>query len=740
MDKPQTVQGDLNHLPTALQPLQALPNWVLWKWEFLRVEDGEEKWTKVPYQPNDRKAATTISNTWSSYRDCVTAFNRGGFDGLGLCLLGSGFAAFDVDKCRDKETGDLKSNSWNLLERCDSYAEVTPSGTGIRIIGLSNGGEKRHKKYPVGDGVSVEIYRKAERYITITGLPLDHYDKPLVNVDDAIDEVYSEGEAQRNGETVVSSGLEDDGPLPDRLVELLQTEDLGSGNPHGKYASQSELLFAFLTGCARARVSRSLARDACLEAGYAGKAIHQHCRSNGGSAYVTKQCDKAWKVVEKELATVEARIAQINSDHALVLSGSKAMIMKFEKDGQFDLIGIAAFRAWFMNHPRVRAGKTTIPVAEYWLCHPQRRQYHGIEFAPGGDTKPGHYNLWHGFAVEPREGDCSKFLAHVKDNAASGDEKTFLWIMGWWAQIFQQPAFKLGTALVLRGELGTGKTKIGEVFGSLLGNHFMTVALPRYITGQFNSHMVSLLVLHADEAFWAGDKQSVGALKSLVTAHKHPIEYKGVDPIYIDNYLRLFSTGNPDWMVPAGFQERRWAIFDMGKDHMQDHAYFAAIDYEMDHGGREALLHYLLNFDLSRVNLRVIPRTAALLDQQIESMTPEQAWLLDLLMRGALPAVNNETAICTKQALYLSYVRHAKLTGTNHRSIETMVATFLKKQLDLTTVRRRVGRDPVRCFQFPALKDCRQRFAENVGQPFDWGGGWENEEWQSGYNDDDLPF
>ena len=149
--------------------------------------------------------------------------------------------------------------------------------------------------------------------------------------------------------------------------------------------------------------------------------------------------------------------------------------------------------------------------------------------------------------------------------------------------------------------------------------------------------MASLLVLHADEAFWAGDKASVGTLNDLVSGTEHMLEYKGVDQIRIKNHIRLFVTGNPDWMVPAGFKERRWAIFDMGEDHMQDNAYFAAIDHEMNNGGREALLHYLLNFDLSQVDLRVIPKTAALLDQQIESMTPEQAWWFETLMQGVLP-------------------------------------------------------------------------------------------------------
>jgi hypothetical protein len=64
---------------------------------------------------------------------------------------------------------------------------------------------------------------------------------------------------------------------------------------------------------------------------------------------------------------------------------------------------------------------------------------------------------------------------------------------------------KPGTSLVIRGKPGTGKTSVGEKLGSLLGEqHYELVADPRYVTGQFNSHMASLLVLHADEAFVLG--------------------------------------------------------------------------------------------------------------------------------------------------------------------------------------------------------------------------------------------
>src|SRR6476661_2943552 len=229
------------------------------------------------------------------------------------------------------------------------------------------------------------------------------------------------------------------------------------------------------------------------------------------------------------------------------------------------------------------------------------------------------------------------------------------------------PSVKMETALVLRGPFGTGKTKIGKVFGSLLGDHYLLVASPRYITGKFNAHMASIVVLHADEAFWAGDKSAVGTLRDLVSGDQHMLEYKGVDPINIKNHVRLYICGNPDWLVPAGFKERRWAVFDIGEEHAQDHAYFAAIDHEMNNGGREALLHYLLNFDLSQVNLRVIPKTAALLDQQIQSMTPEQAWWFETLNKGVLPCrqyVGNTKfapGVCERDDLFEQYVRYAKI-------------------------------------------------------------------------------
>jgi hypothetical protein len=295
------------------------------------------------------------------------------------------------------------------------------------------------------------------------------------------------------------------------------------------------------------------------------------------------------------------------------------------------------------------------------------------------------------------------------------------------------------TALVLRGGQGVGKTKVGEVVGSLLGDHYTLVSSPRYVVGQFNAHMRALLLLHADEAFWAGDKAAEGKLKDLVTGRSHFIEYKGVDPIEVKNYVRLFVTGNHDWQIPAGFGERRFAVFDVGEAHKEDHAYFAAIDAEMDNGGREALLHYLLTFDLPSVNLRKIPETAALLEQKIASMTPDEAWWFDILRKGRLPPqINNQPGTCLRDVLFDTYMAHAQRQGARNRSVDTKIGIFLGKFVPgLASSKTTVSGKREWVYSFPPLRDCREAYAQAMRSAVNWGEDWEDDEWQ---HVEPLPF
>ena len=440
------------------------------------------------------------------------------------------------------------------------------------------------------------------------------------------------------------------------------------------------------------------------------------------------ECHSKW---ENEHEEDDELIAEINRTHALVIVGDKTMIMR---DGPISFLQLAAFRNWFANQ-HVARGKRMVSLAQYWLEHDKRRQYQGIVFAPGNQqhVPPSHFNLWRGFAVEPRQGDCAKFLAHIREVICCGGNRRYNWVMGWFAQIVQQPDNKLGTSLVLRGPEGAGKTIVGKVLGSLLGPHYVGPVSELTLDHRTVQRPPRRLSAAACRRGILGRRRNAeGRLKDLITGTTHPIEFKGKEAIFVANYVRLLVTGNEDWVVPASMEARRFAVLDVAADHIDDTAYFAAINAEMDNGGREALLHHLLTFDLTTVDLRKVPTTAALLDQKLASLTPEQGWWLDVLHDGRLPnAAYGAVNCCSSKDLFDYYVKHAIDQGVRRRAIETILGRLLQKLAPGLRKGRVSTTDRERpyMYTFPPLAECRDKFCTLLKQHIAFG---EPTEWATG--------
>lgn len=329
---------------------------------------------------------------------------------------------------------------------------------------------------------------------------------------------------------------------------------------------------------------------------------------------------------------------EMNAEFALVLMGSKAVIYFHQPKANLDerkrFLAPSAFHNWFSNkltEVLVDGKVRTVTWSNAWMKSQQRRQYRGVEFFPDPGNAPGtdgYLNLWSGFSVVPGRGGPQSykiFRDHLFNNVCGGDEALFNWVFGFFAHMVQRPRERVGVALVLRGAMGTGKTKVGEVIGSLFSSHYYLIDDARYITGNFNAHMATCLLLQADEAVWAGDKAAEGRLKGLVTSPFQEIEPKGIDPIRLRNYVRLIMTSNEYWVVPAGLGERRFAVLDVDPRCAKNRQYFKEMDQELDRGGREALLADLLTFDLNGVDYWTIPDTDALREQKIATLPPVEA-------------------------------------------------------------------------------------------------------------------
>jgi hypothetical protein len=434
-------------------------------------------------------------------------------------------------------------------------------------------------------------------------------------------------------------------------------------------------------------------------------------------------------------------IDELNSRYAVVRVGNKVRVLQTDTD-EISLLRREDF-GFLLSNRRVLQGGHSVSVATVWLNSEKRRSYEGIVFEPGKQDVGPKWNLWRGWAVEPKKGNCSLFLEHVRDNICQGDAGLYQWVIAWFAHLFQHPRDKPGTAIVLGGRQGTGKTIVGAVIGKLLGKHYQLVASSHRVTGVFNAHMERCLLLQADEAFWAGDKSAEGTLKNLITSDTHHIERKGIDAIEVRNYVRLIVTSNANWMVPAGMEDSSLCVFQVGEKRMQDKPFFAALYDQMEHGGYQALMYHLLHVDCSAVDLRTIPETLALFREKIETLDTEESWWLDILVKGYIPGDGTGAAEVPKHRVFNSYIRHAQDTGRRRKSSETIVGMFLKRfvpQLETGSVFRRGKK--VSTYIFPALAECRQAFAELVrySGPWEEPNEWEADPEEYGVEEEDESF
>ena len=147
----------LDSIPAELRAL----GWVLW-----RPEDrGAGKPTKVPYCVADprRKASSTDPGTWATFIDAREALPALGdrFAGIGVVLTRAArITCIDLDHVIDAD-GKVDVRAETIVERCASWTEISPSGTGLHIF--VQGAVPQAVK-----GQQIEVY-SSERYIAVTG-------------------------------------------------------------------------------------------------------------------------------------------------------------------------------------------------------------------------------------------------------------------------------------------------------------------------------------------------------------------------------------------------------------------------------------------------------------------------------------------------------------------------------------------------------------------------------------------
>lgn len=435
--------------------------------------------------------------------------------------------------------------------------------------------------------------------------------------------------------------------------------------------------------------------------------------------------DEGYQAVRSALRKIECGciyeniIQHFNSKFAVTWMGGKCVILKEVQKHRAEGTDIqftsdTDLRKYYANKivPDPEDAKKEINPVDYWLKSPRRRQFKEVVFEPGKQT-PGYYNLWTDFSVKPIQGDWSLFRDHIFNIITNQNEMQFNWVMGWMARIIQDPGGdRPGTAIVMRGGRGVGKGVFVNCFGHLFGPHYIQLAQQGHLLGRFNHHLKNKILVFADEGFWAGDKQSEGAIKNMITEPQIVVEQKGKDAITVRNCINIIIASNNDWVVPAGEDERRFYVTDVSNAHQQDSAYFRAIFQQMESGGYEAMLYDLQRWEYSLDDLRCAPKTAALLDQIKNTTDVAGKFWIERLEEGTLNSGDENWKIEIEcKSLYEGYLEFASNLKERYPLSPQQFGRCIKKLcqgVDKIKTNRNGYR--INVYHFPPLEECRKQF------------------------------
>lgn len=173
--------------------LRSWPQFVDWRYEPKPTKVDPNHQTKVPHIAEAggqlRRAKSTCGNeahrrqggcdcaqrTWRSFDQAVATYvARTDVNGIGFVLsVGDPFGGIDLDDCIDPDTGQIAEWARTIVDSFASYAEISPSGTGIRILleaRMPDRQEARDKVMPQAGRKCgpIEAYSHA-RFLTLTG-------------------------------------------------------------------------------------------------------------------------------------------------------------------------------------------------------------------------------------------------------------------------------------------------------------------------------------------------------------------------------------------------------------------------------------------------------------------------------------------------------------------------------------------------------------------------------------------
>lgn len=420
------------------------------------------------------------------------------------------------------------------------------------------------------------------------------------------------------------------------------------------------------------------------------------------------------------------------------------------------------------GHVFISVGEKKRLLAEALWSMPATLRVQGLTFEPDQpslvETPNGvRVNQWTGFAIDPspnpvHSDEVTPFLDYIGDVVCDGQTDRFEWAMAWLADLFQEPHKKPGTAFVLVGQQGAGKSLLGHaILGPIIGpKHYASTNTVDSVVRSFNAAFACRVLVQCDEAINNRQRSMASKLKSIITDPLTLVEPKGVDAFFLPNHVRFFFTSNDvedALFLGEGLDDRRYTVFEISarKKGLVREFWLPFVKWLESEGTLAKVHRYLKDYSYVKAEIQAPLLTDAKVRMQRHSWDAVDSWLASMLARDypisveahdewwdAFTSDNDNTEINRERwpdfvslsALARDYKRHAcSLPKGLHAPAmnETQIAQAMARRgipctegrrlrvRTIDTRRDRVVVHRVRVYKMPSIESLERFLRERYG-------------------------
>ena len=358
-----------------------------------------------------------------------------------------------------------------------------------------------------------------------------------------------------------------------------------------------------------------------------------------------------------------------------------------------------------------------------FINNPNTHMFNEVAFSPL-QTPVTTLNYWIEPSIKPKQGDWFVIQEFLHTVICNNNVALFDYLIRYLAHMSQQPEDKPGIMIVFLSGQGTGKGTFYKLLSRIWSRTTLQVSDINEVIGQFNAALERNYVVCMDEALFAGDKKSLDKLKSLITEPKCRIEQKHQPSRSIDSYHRFFAASNHDHFVHVDKDDRRFLFIRVSSVHKQDQVYFDAVNDALDDDAViAAMMHDLVNLDLTGFNIRQRPLTEEHLSQRLQSLGGFERYWYEVLQSGMLDRStewDKPRFISTK---YLTdyYKDYDKNAGRYSPIQQQHIASTLKSICpSALQARKKLLNIQERGYDLPDINVARKEFEMMLGTSVEW--------------------